>query len=203
MVTNDIQKEYLDILKSKFGSSKTANLSSKKSSKTSKNSNTKIDLLSSTLTNGNSTVANKTILNCDSCQTNYTSFILDGEAKCLNFGETQHLSLAVSTCAKDGARPPLPKTEQESADLLIYFYSKRSKKQADFAIDLSDVKTEGEFISSRGKKVNFTKWHKNEPDDKDGTQDFVTMEKYGTWKDTEGNYSTVIICQTDCPLSKF
>ena len=195
----------MDILKSKFGSSKTANLSSKKSSKTSKNSNTKIDLLSSTLTNGNSTVANKTVrvLKCDSCQANYTSFILDGEAKCLNFGETKQLSLAVSICAKDGARPPLPKTEQENADLLVYFYSKRSKKQANFAIDLSDFKTEGEFISSTGQTVNFTKWHQNEPDDKDGTQDFVIMEKYGTWKDTEGNYSTVIICQTDCPLSKF
>ena len=40
---------------------------------------------------------------------------LDKKAHCLKYGYKAPLSSAVSVCAKDGARPPLPKNAKENA----------------------------------------------------------------------------------------
>ena len=108
------------------------------------------------------------------------------------------LSSAVSICAKDGARPPLPKNIQENTDLLTYFITSRNRTQENFALDLSYLKTEGEFISSTGNQASFTNWHQYEPDNKNDQEHFVTMWDDGKWNDFNGDYNTVIICQRDC-----
>ena len=80
-----------------------------------------------------------------------------------------------------------------------FFNSKRDRSQQNFALDLSDAKTEGKFVNSIGQKINFTNWQVNEPDDKNDNQDFVTMWTDGLWNDYEGVYNTsVIICVQDC-----
>ena len=109
------------------------------------------------------------------------------------------MSSAVSICAKDGARPPLPKNTRENTDLLAFFVSNRNRSQDNFALDLSNLKTEGKFLSSTGQQASFTNWHQNEPDNKNGQEHFVTMWDDGKWNDFPGNYSSaVIICQRDC-----
>ena len=137
------------------------------------------------------------ITNC-TCSADYTSFVIDSNIKCLKYGTKGQLSSAVSTCANDGARPPLPKNAKENDDLLDYFLSKRNVSQHDFALDLSDFKTEGLFISSIGQRVNYTKWLNHKPSNESDDTDFVIMNNHGLWNVTNGNYSSGIICQTDC-----
>ena len=78
------------------------------------------------------------IINC-TCPANYTSFTIDSNIKCFKYGTKVQLSSAVSMCAKDGARPPLPKNAKENTDLLDYFLSKRNISQHDFAGGLAIV----------------------------------------------------------------
>ena len=145
-------------------------------------------------------ITNTPVLSCENCQTNYTSVRLDEKAYCLKFGDKARLSLASSVCAKDGARLPLPKNAKENADLLMFFNSKRDRSQQNFALDLNDVKIEGEFVNSLGRKINFTNWQVNEPDNKNNSQDYVTMWNDGLWNDYDGNHSaSAIICLHDCP----
>ena len=97
---------------------------------------------------------NAPMIICQYCQTNYTSILIGEMAYCLKYGNKAPLSSAVSVCAKDGARPPLPRNAKENADLLAFFISKRDRSQQNFALDLNDVKIEGQFIDSIGKKIN-------------------------------------------------
>ena len=152
---------------------------------------------------GKITSTSASINECKTCPANYTLYEIDNIKTCLKYGKRGELSSAVSTCAKDGAQPPLPKNAKENADLLTFFNSNRARTQNIFALDLNDVKTEGSFVNSMGEKVNFTNWHGAEPDNKNGTQNFVVMWNDGTWNDYEGNLSTaVIICQIDCLVGK-
>ena len=140
---------------------------------------------------------------CNTCKSNYTSFVIGSKSKCLKYGTRGLLSSAVSTCEKDGARPPLPKNTKENDDLLDYFLSKKNRKDHEFALDLSYAKTEGDFISSTGQKAHFTNWYQKRPANKTEDHDFVTMYCDGKWNINHGNTSAVIICQMNCPLCKF
>ena len=140
---------------------------------------------------------------CSSCQSNYTSFVIGSKSKCLKYGTLGLLSSAVSTCVKDGSRPPLPRNAEENTDLLSYFLSIKDRKHLEFALDLSDVKNEGDFISSTGQKINFTNWPLKGPDNKTEDHDFVTMWSDGKWNVNHGNHMSVVICEMNCPLCKF
>ena len=122
----------------------------------------------------------------------------------LKYGSQGALSSAVSICAKDGARPPLPRNAKENGDLLKFFLSKKDRKINEFALDLSYAKNEGDFISSAGRKPYYTNWYQNGPANTTEDHDFVTMYSDGQWNVYNGNYtSVVIICQMSCPLCKF
>ena len=152
----------------------------------------------------NTAIVNTTnpITNC-ACPANYTSFEIDSSFTCFKFGTKGPLSSAGSTCAKDGARLPLPKNARENADLLAYFQAKRNSTQYEFAIDLSDAQTEGEFINSIGQGINFTNWRAKKPENKTADQDFVTMQSDGRWNIYDGNFtSDAIICQVNCQTCK-
>ena len=155
------------------------------------------------LSNSKSLNMTSPTIKCNTCPANYTSFIIDSNAKCFKYGTQDSLLSAVTTCAKDGARPPLPTNTKENADLLAYFLSKKDRKHNEFALDLNDAKTEGLFISSIGQKVNFTNWYMDKPGNKTDDQDFVTMWSDGQWNVYDGNFTFgVIICQIDCPEGK-
>ena len=140
--------------------------------------------------------------NC-TCPADFTSFVIATNIQCFRYDSKGPLSLAVSTCAKDGARLPLPKSARENADLLAYFLSKKNSTQYEFALDLSDAQTEGDFMSSISQKINYTNWRTQKPENKTADQDFATMQSDGRWNMYDGNYMTnAIICQTDCQLCK-
>ena len=140
--------------------------------------------------------------NC-TCPADFTSFVIDTNAQCFKYGTNGPLSSAVSICAQDGARPPLPKNAKENADLLAYFLSKKNSTQYEFALDLSDAQTEGEFISSLGQKNNYTNWRTRRPENKIADYDFVTMQGDGRWNTYDGKYTTdAIICQINCQSCK-
>ena len=141
------------------------------------------------------------IINC-TCPANYTSFTIDSNINCFKYGTKAPLSSAVSICAKDGARPPLPKNAKENADLLDFFLSKKERIYQEFALDLSDSQTEGHFITSLGEKANFTNWFVK-PGNKTVDKNFVTMVIDGKWNVHDGNHTVdAIICQVSCSTSK-
>ena len=57
---------------------------------------------------------NAPMIICQDCQTNYTSVLIGEMAHCLKYGYKAPLSSAVSSCAKDDARPPLPTNAKEN-----------------------------------------------------------------------------------------
>ena len=57
---------------------------------------------------------NAPMIICQYCQTNYTSILIGEMAYCLKYGNKAPLSSAVSSCAKDDARPPLPTNAKEN-----------------------------------------------------------------------------------------
>ena len=143
------------------------------------------------------------IINC-TCPANYTSFTIDSNIKCFKYGTKGPLSLAVSTCAKDGARPPLPKNAKENTDLLAYFSSKKNETHSEFALDLSKAQNESDFISSIGRKLNYTNWRTQKPENKSTVKEFVTMHSDGRWNIFDGNFTTdALVCQTDCQSCKY
>ena len=161
----------------------------------------KVDSILSISTNSNSTSME---LKCETCLADYTLHTVGSSKTCLKYGTRGSLSSAVSTCGKDGARPPLPINSQENEDLLMFFNSNRDREQDSFALDLNDVKTEGKFVNSKGEKVNFTNWHGTEPDNQNGNQHYVTMWDDGSWNDFNGYFfNSVIICQMDCQTGEF
>ena len=111
---------------------------------------------------------------------------------------------AVSICAKDGSRPPLPKNSQENSDLLDYFQKQRDKAKAKtakyvsthFVLDLNDVNLEGTFVSSTGYKPRFTNWYAEPNNYFD--QDHVAMFTDGTWRNRGTWTFSSIICQQGC-----
>ena len=92
---------------------------------------------------------------------------------------------------------------KENADLLSYFLSKREKTEGEFPLDLRKNKTDGDFISSFGQKVNFTNWRIKEGLNKTSNQ-FVIMDIDGFWNEFDSvNTSTNIICQMNCPNCEY
>ena len=110
---------------------------------------------------------------------------------------------AVSICAKDGSRPPLPKNSQENSDILDFFQKQRDEAKAKttryvnerFVLDLNDLKLEGTFVSSTGYKPGFTNWYSNK---NFGDQDYVAMHTDGTWTVYDKFKYFSIICQQGC-----
>ena len=141
------------------------------------------------------------IIHC-TCPANYTSFTIDSNINCFKYGTKGPLSSAVSICAKDGARPPLPTNEKENADLLDFLLSKKERTDQEFALDLSDAQTEGYFMTSLGKTTSFTNWFAK-PGNKTVDKNFFTMVIDGKWNVHDGNHTVdAIICQVSCSTSK-
>ena len=142
------------------------------------------------------------ITNC-TCPADFTSFVIDTKTQCFKYGKNGPLSSAVSICAQDGARPPLPRNVKENADLLAYFLSKKEQTHHEFALDLNDATTEGLFMSSIGQKAHFTNWYMDKPDNKTVHLDFVSMFMDGKWNVHNGNHTAdAIVCQVPCSTSK-
>ena len=77
------------------------------------------------------------------------------------------LSQAVSICAEDGSKLPLPKNSQENSDIVSFFKTKStlSIKNSIYpmiALDLNDAKNEGTFVSSTGNEPIYTNWDNKE-----------------------------------------
>ena len=141
-------------------------------------------------------------MSCINCPVDYSLVTLGSKTKCLKYATKAEISSAVTICEKDGTKPPLPKGQQENADLLAFFFSKRNRSEESFALDLNDVETESKFVNSIGEKALYTNWYRNEPDNKNNNQHYVVMWDDGQWNDYPGDFATTIICQLDCKKSK-
>ena len=143
---------------------------------------------------------------CGNCKLDYSAVFIDSQEHCLKYiAATSPLDKAVSICAKEGSRPPVPKNAKENADILDFFLSERAKANKvfpSFALDLNDIKMEGTFVSSTGYKAVYTNWFNNEPDNKNGNENYVTMYLDGTWNDFRPSREVSIVCQEVCEQEK-
>ena len=75
-------------------------------------------------------IISKKLKTCGYCRQDYSVVTIDGQKHCLKYiAATSPLSQAVSICAKEGSRPPVPKNAKENADILDFFKIERSKAQ--------------------------------------------------------------------------
>ena len=80
-----------------------------------------------------------------------------------------------------------------------------TKKHSTFVLDLSDAKSEGNFVDSFGNQPSFTNWHSGQPDNYNDEEDYVIYQMgSGTWTDIKGSNeymwidSLHLICQLIC-----
>ena len=137
---------------------------------------------------------------CGMCQKDYTPVLLGNKKQCLKYQRPWRSPLVVTRgmCSEDGASLPLPRSDQENADLFDFFVTERAKlsksDQLDnLALDLSYFKKTGTFLSSTGEKPVFTKWGTGEPGNNINT--FVAMSNNKTWRGYGPNFFVATICQ--------
>ena len=86
---------------------------------------------------------------------------LDDKKRCLKYVGPNQISQAVSICKTHSGVLPLPKTPKENSNLLSFLNTLTlgQSKYKSLPLDLSDVKLEGTFITSKagvGKDTIFT-----------------------------------------------
>ena len=110
--------------------------------------------------------------------------------------------------SKDG-KLPLPENEKENAEYLNAFEDMLQKRneteETRVALDLGDVKSEGEYATSKGKSVKWFNWKNGEPSR--GGEHYVNMYvnfnkvNDGKWNDRIGSYKVHVFCEHE-PLWK-
>ena len=131
-----------------------------------------------------------------------------------------------STCAKLNAKLPLPRSDKENKDYYNVFRFIKSPSNSEwwrhFAIDINDIKNEGDFVTSAGNKPPYFNWSpvagwtslhsgpKTEPNNGccyNGNK-WASSENYGQfmmttagtlvrekWNDAAGHVETNIVCE--------
>nr|AAF63469.1 mannose binding-like lectin precursor [Danio rerio] len=96
-------------------------------------------------------------------------------------------------CSSNGGALVLPRTLEENA-LLKVFVSSAFKR---LFIRITDREKEGEFVDTDRKKLTFTNWGPNQPDNYKGAQDCGAIADSGLWDDVSCDSLYPIICEIE------
>ena len=99
---------------------------------------------------------------------------------------------ARSMCAKLGASVPLPRNEQEDADLYAAFQSLGLHK---VTLGATDVNKEGLWVDSAGQMLRYTNWYPGEPNNLAGSYLQYLSVYNGKWDDTGAENIASVICE--------
>ena len=109
------------------------------------------------------------------------------------------ISEASSLCSSTQGKLPLPTNQKENDDYLNAFRTmlKEMEELNEYVVlDANDFKTEGNFVSSTGKPIEWFNW-KTGPPDNYGNQDRVHMSIIppGKWNVIRGNSNIYVFCE--------
>ncbi|NWX01804.1 SFTPA protein, partial [Caloenas nicobarica] len=113
-----------------------------------------------------------------------------GEKIFASNGKEADFASALESCEKAGGTLATPMNEEENNAILSIV--KQYKRYAYLGIKGGD--TSGQFKYIDGTPLNYTKWHKYEPNGK-GTEKCVEMYNDGSWNDKKCNLYRLTICE--------
>lgn len=106
-------------------------------------------------------------------------------------GEQRNYNDAKKTCTSEGGQLASPRNIVENN--AVHKLSTRYKL-APF-LGINDIKEEGSFRYPDGKKIDFSNWSANEPNDDFGVEDCVEILVSGKWNDKNCNEKRLVICE--------
>ena len=114
------------------------------------------------------------------CRPNSEEFTIDQRKVCLEFEGLHSISEAASLCSSKQGKLPLPTNQKENDDYVIAFITVLTKiglprNGAGIPLDLNDIVSEGNFVTSTGKAVEWFNWREGEPNNSDFIEDYVEM----------------------------
>ena len=136
------------------------------------------------------------------CKPGYTGFTVANKTTCYKYVSASYkTSAADALCKKSGDKLPLPISNAENTNL--YNFARSKGLTSAIVLDLNDLKSEGNFLTSRGNKPLWFNWKRGEPDNWRGAEDFAQMRTYdgveaGKWYDIPGSQMKSVICEQVC-----
>ena len=120
------------------------------------------------------------------CRPNSEEFTIDQRKVCLEFVGRNNISEAASLCSSKQGKLPLPKNQKENDDYVHAFITVLAKMGdpthawirygvSKIALDLNDIDSEGNFVSSTGKPVEWFNWGARGPNNSNLNEDHVEM----------------------------
>ncbi|KAM6306356.1 pulmonary surfactant-associated protein A2-like [Aegotheles albertisi] len=105
-------------------------------------------------------------------------------------GKQVDFASALQSCEEAGGTLATPTNEEENKAILDIV--KQHNRYAYLGIKVGE--TPGQFKGINGTPLNYTKWHRNEPNGK-GTEKCVEMYTDGSWNDRKCNLNRLTICE--------
>ncbi|KAI4898408.1 hypothetical protein NFI96_023066 [Prochilodus magdalenae] len=107
-------------------------------------------------------------------------------------GLPKKFSEGVALCRNAGGKVALPRNQQENQKLagLLHIIS-----SSYMFIGANDQVTEGRYVDSEGRAVEYFKWNQGEPNNHGGNEDCVVINKEGFWLDVGCESSFHIACE--------
>ena len=112
---------------------------------------------STTTATTTTTTVVKSASSCSGCCPGWKQYKIGSKNRCLKYMGRKKAQDGASTCAALNAKLPLPRSDEENKDYLAAF-RQMVKYASGFAIDLNDVKQEGNFVTSTGEKPTYFNW---------------------------------------------
>ncbi|NWX23582.1 SFPA2 protein, partial [Aegotheles bennettii] len=105
-------------------------------------------------------------------------------------GKQVDFASALQSCEEAGGTLATPTNEEENKAILDIV--KQHNRYA--YLGIKEGETPGQFKCINGTPLNYTKWHRNEPNGK-GTEKCVEMYTDGSWNDRKCNLNRLTICE--------
>ncbi|NWX82895.1 SFTPA protein, partial [Nothoprocta ornata] len=105
-------------------------------------------------------------------------------------GKEVNFASALKSCEEAGGTLATPMNEEENNAILRIV--KQYNKYA--YLGIKETETFGQFSSMNGIPVNYTKWHRYEPNGK-GKEKCVEMYTDGSWNDKTCNLYRLTVCE--------
>ncbi|XP_040461920.1 pulmonary surfactant-associated protein A1-like isoform X1 [Falco naumanni] len=113
-----------------------------------------------------------------------------GEKIIASNGKVVGFTSALESCEKAGGTLARP-TNKEENEAILSFVQQYNKYAY---LGIKEHENSGQFRHIYGTPLNYTNWHRNEPNGK-GTEQCVEMYSDGSWNDKNCNQHRLIICE--------
>ncbi|KAM9379762.1 pulmonary surfactant-associated protein A-like [Phaethornis superciliosus] len=113
-----------------------------------------------------------------------------GEKIFASNGKRVDIESALGLCEEFGGTLPTPMNEEENKAIsdIVQHYNQYAY------LGIKECETSGQFKYINGTSVNYTKWHRYEPNGR-GTEKCVQMSTDGSWYDIKCNLNRLAVCE--------